>query len=81
MTIHVFKKGSYLEHLTSTVSPRLFNDNRFTDKKDVTFYTGFPNTETFDAILKYLNPGEDCANIRYKDRASEEIPETFCDQE
>ena len=39
--------------------------NNLSDNDSISFYTGFPNLETFKATLSYLNPGENGENIRY----------------
>ena len=39
-------------------------DNLYGDES-ISFYTGFPNLQTFQATLVYLNPGENGQNIRY----------------
>ena len=36
-----------------------------TEDDSITFYTGFPNMETFQATFTYLNPGKHGENIRY----------------
>ena len=35
------------------------------DDSSIKFYTGFPNWDTFDAVFKYLNPGNEGQNISY----------------
>ena len=39
--------------------------NNLSEYDSISFYTGFPNLETFKATLSYLNPGENDENIRY----------------
>ena len=39
-------------------------DNLYEDES-VSFFTGFPNLQTFQATLVYLNPGENGQNIQY----------------
>lgn len=39
--------------------------NNLSDNDCISFYTGFPNLETFKATLSYLNPGQNGENIRY----------------
>ena len=41
-----------------------FLDNLAGDES-ISFYTGFPILQTFQATLVYLNPGENGQNIRY----------------
>lgn len=57
------------------ISSRLFSLDRFTSDADISFYTGLPNYATFMAIYEFLNPGEDCENIR--SRSSPDVPEEF----
>ena len=57
------------------ISSRLFSLDRFTSDTDISFYTGLPNYATFMAIYEFLNPGEDCENIR--SRSSPDVPEEF----
>ena len=45
---------------------RLFTVARFRgDDSSIKFYTGFPNWDTFDAVFKYFNPGNEGQNISY----------------
>ena len=45
---------------------QLFTVDRFRgDDSSIKFYTGFPNWDTFDAVFKYLNPGNEGQNISY----------------
>lgn len=38
--------------------------NNLSENDSISFYTGFPNIETLEATLSYLNPGENGENIR-----------------
>ena len=71
---------SILENDYSVLSSQLFNVDRFSRDQDVAFYTGFPNKDTYNAILEYLDPGTDCENLRPKEKANESIPEDFYEQ-
>ena len=45
---------------------QMFTVNRFRgDDSSIKFYTGFPNWNTFNAVFKYLNPGNEGQNISY----------------
>ena len=57
------------------ISSHLFSLNRFKSDTDISFYMGLPNYATFRAIYEFLNPGEDCENIR--PRISSDVPEEF----
>lgn len=57
------------------ISSRLFSLDRFKSDADISFYAGLPNYATFTAIYAFLNPGEDCENIR--PRSSSDVPEEF----
>ena len=57
------------------ISSRSFSLDRFKSDANISLYTGLPNYATFTAIYEFLNPGEDCENIR--PRSSSEIPEEF----
>ena len=62
-----------------TLSSRLFSLDRFKSNADVNFYTGLPNYATLISIFEFLNPGEDCENIR--SRISSDVPEEFYNSE
>ena len=52
-------------HIES-LQQQMFTVDRFRgDDSSITFYTGFPNWDTFNAVLKYLNPGNKGQNISY----------------
>ena len=63
------------EQHQETLSSRLFSLDRFKSNVDVNFYTGLPNYATLISIFEFLNPGEDCENIR--SRISSDVPEEF----
>ena len=67
------------EQHQKTLSSRLFSLDRFKSNADVNFYTGLPNYATLISIFEFLNPGEDCENIR--SRMSSDVPEEFYNSE
>ena len=49
-----------------SLQQQMFTVDRFRgDDSSITFYTGFPNWDTFNAVFKYLNPGNEGQNISY----------------
>ena len=53
------------QHIQS-LQKQMFTVDRFRgDDSSIKFYTGFPNWDTFDAVFKYLNPGNEGKNISY----------------
>ena len=49
-----------------SLQKQMFTVDRFRgDDSSIKFYTGFPNWDTFDAVFKYLNPGNEGQNISY----------------
>ena len=42
---------------------RVFTIDRFESDKDVTFYTGFPNTIVFESVFEFLGPENKGENI------------------
>ena len=44
---------------------RMFCIDNLSGDESISFYTGFPNLQTFQATLVYLNPEENGQNIRY----------------
>ena len=49
-----------------SLQKQMFTVDRFRgDDSSIKFYTGFPNWDTFDAVFKYLNPGNEEQNISY----------------
>ena len=67
------------EQHQGTLSSRFFSLDRFKSNADVNFYTGLPNYATLISIFEFLNPGEDCENIR--SRISSDVPEEFYNSE
>ena len=54
------------EKRIDSLQKQLFTVDRFKgDDSSIKFYTGFPNWETFQAVFKYLNPGNERQNITY----------------
>ena len=53
------------QHIES-LEKQMFTIDRFRgDDSSIKCYTGFPNWDTFDAVFKYLNPGNEGQNISY----------------
>ena len=53
------------QHIES-LEKQMFTVDRFRgDDPSIKCYTGFPNWDTFDAVFKYLNPGNEGQNISY----------------
>ena len=53
------------QHIES-LQKQMFTVDRFRgDDSSIKFYTGFPNWDTFDAVFKYLHPGNEGQNISY----------------
>ena len=67
------------EQHQETMSSRIFSVDRFKSDADVNFYTGLPNYATLISIFEFLNPSEDCENIR--SRISSDVPEEFYNSE
>lgn len=59
------KELKRLSQENNNLKSRTFCINNLSDYDSISFYTGFPNLETFKATLSYLNPGENDENIRY----------------
>ena len=59
------KELKRLSQENNDLKSRTFCINNPSDNDSISFYTGFPNLETFKATLSYLNPGENGENIRY----------------
>ena len=55
-----------LTHRISVLEARVFTIDRFESDKDVTFYTGFPNTIVFESLFEFLDPGNKGENISYR---------------
>ena len=49
-----------------SLQQQMFTVDRFRgDDSSIKYYTGFPNWDTFSAVFKYLNPGNEGQNISY----------------
>ena len=59
------KELKRLSQENNDLKSRTFCIHNLSDNDSISFYTGFPNLETFKATLSYLNPGENGENIRY----------------
>ena len=70
------EKLAECERQQKEMSSRLFCVDRFTMDGDISFYTGLSSYATFMAIFEYLNPGDDCSNIRPRGSATD-VPEDF----
>ncbi|XP_068738737.1 uncharacterized protein [Montipora capricornis] len=53
---------------------RMFCIDNLSGDESISFYTGFPNLQTFQAMLVYLNPGENGQNIRYWRSTDKKVP-------
>ena len=58
------KELKRLSQENNDLKSRTFCINNLSDYDSISFYTGFPNLETFKATLSYLNPGQNGENIR-----------------
>ena len=74
--IELNDKLAECERQQKEMSSRLFCVNRFTTDGDISFYTGLSSYATFMAIFEYLNPGDNCANIRPRASVTD-VPEDF----
>ncbi|CAH3143687.1 unnamed protein product [Pocillopora meandrina] len=72
--IELNEKLAECERQQKEMSSRLFCVDR-TDG-DISFYTGLSSYVTFMAIFEYLNPGDNCANIRPRGIVID-VPEDF----
>ena len=52
-------------HIESLQQQMFTVDRLRGDDPSIRFYTGFPNWDTFNAVFKYLNPGNKGQNISY----------------
>jgi len=52
-----------------------------TEDDSISFYTGFPNMETFQAALTYLNPGKHGGNIRYWRSSESKVEKSHYDED
>ena len=58
------------------MSSGLFCVDCFTADRDISFYTDLSSYATFMAIFEYLNPGDNCSNIRPRGSVTD-VPEDF----
>lgn len=70
------EKLTDFERQQKEMSSRLFCVDRFTTDGDISFYTGMSSYATFMAIFEYLNPGDNCENIRPRGSVTD-VPEDF----
>lgn len=74
------EKLAECERQQQEISSRLFCVDRFTTDGDISFYTGLSSYATFMAIFQFLNPGDDCENIRPRSSVTD-VPEDFYDSD
>ena len=74
------EKLAECERQQQEFSLRLFCVDRFTTDGDISFYTGLSSYATFMAIFQFLNPGDDCENIRPRSSVTD-VPEDFYDSD
>ena len=74
--IELNEKLAECERQQREMSSRLFCVDRFTADGDISFYTGLSSYATFEAIFEYLNPGDNCSNIRLRGSVTD-VPEDF----
>ncbi|XP_031567089.1 uncharacterized protein LOC116302036 [Actinia tenebrosa] len=72
-------KVSTLESRYQTSQSRVFTVEHFTSDEDISYYTGFPNYQTFLAVYNFLDPGERCENINYG-TINKTVPDDFYDK-
>ena len=70
------EKLAECERQQKEMSSRLFCVDRFTTDGDISFYTGLSSYATFMAVFEYLNPGDNCSNIRPRGSVRD-VPEDF----
>ena len=64
--IDVKSKLEKANQCIESLQKQMFTVDKFRgDDSSIKFYTGFPNWDTFDAVFKYLNPGNEGQNISY----------------
>ena len=74
--IELNEKLAECERQQREMSSRLFCVDRFTADGDISFYTGLSSYATFMAIFEYLNPADNCSNIRPRGSVTD-VPEDF----
>ena len=70
------EKLTDFERQQKEMSSRLFCVDRFMTDGDISFYTGMSSYATFMAIFEYLNPGDNCENIRLRGSVTD-VPKDF----
>ena len=60
---------------------RRFCLENMTEDDSISFYTGFPNMETFQATLTYLNPSKHGENIRYWRSSQSKVEKSHFDED
>lgn len=66
-----------LKHQKGLADSQVFQLRNFTSDEDITFYTGFPNLPTFNAVYEVLNTGTKGENIRYSSLKGRSIQSDF----
>ncbi|XP_044172060.1 uncharacterized protein LOC122956456 [Acropora millepora] len=74
------EKLAECERQQKEMSSGLFCVDCFTADGDISFYTGLSSYATFMATFEYLNPGDNCSNIRSRGSVTD-VPEDFDDEE
>ena len=69
-----------LKRQKSLADSRVFQLRNFTSDEDISFYTGFPNFATFNAVYEFLNTGPNGENIRYCSSKERSVPKCFYDE-
>ena len=69
-------KGGHVK----SFSEKLFQLERFKSDLDINFYLGFPNYNVFLSVYEFLDPDDNCKNIRPR-RSSTEVSEDFYDSD
>ena len=75
------EKLEKIELQNEDLKSRRFCLENITEDDSISFYTGFPNVETFQATLKYLNPGQHGENIRYWRSSDSKVEKSHYDED